>query len=84
MVPELNGRKRRPHNVYRIAMVEYLLTKPDRTASTTELREATKNYPGIGEDAPQSSYRQNLQDERYFTRISRGVFRLNGNVTDNK
>lgn len=54
-------------------MREYLRFAPNKTASIREIREGT--VPTVGE-APQSSYRSALQDERYFIRVSRGVFRL--------
>jgi len=66
-------RARRPHNELKTAMREYLGALNGRPASIAELRAAVTNVVG---EAPQSSYRSALQDERYFERVSRGVFRL--------
>lgn len=66
-------RKRRPHNELKLAIRDYLRTAEGRTASIPEIRAATSAVVG---DAPQSSYRTSLQDERYFQRVTRGVFRL--------
>lgn len=73
MVQSKPERRRRPHNQLKSAMREHLRSVEGHTASITELRAAT--IPIIGE-APQSSYRSALQDERYFVRVRRGVFRL--------
>lgn len=72
--------KRRPHNQLKSAMRDYLRTVEGMTASISEIRSGTADIVG---EAPQSSYRSALQDERYFTRVSRGVFRLKEeNVTE--
>lgn len=66
-------RLRRPHNQLKSAIQMYLLKAESQTASIREIRQATEaglDFP------PQSSYRSALQDERYFQRISRGVFHL--------
>lgn len=66
-------RKRRPHNELKSAVRGYLETVEGRTASTPQIRAATAAALG---DPPQSSYRSALQDQRYFFRVSRGVFQL--------
>lgn len=58
--------------VLKDAIREYLERK-NGPATIREITEATK--PLVGE-RPSSSYRSTLQDERYFERVSRGVFRL--------
>lgn len=65
--------QRRPHGELKNAMREYLEKKRGAPATIAEIVEALK--PVVGE-APQSSYRSGLQDERYFERVSRGVFRI--------
>jgi hypothetical protein len=65
-------RKRRPHGELSTAMREYLAKKGE-PASISEIRAAVESKVGI---APASSYRSALQNERYFERVSRGVFRL--------
>lgn len=65
--------QRRPHNQLKNAMREHLRSIEGHTASVAELRAATARTLG---EAPQSSYRSALQDERYFTRVRPGVFRL--------
>ncbi len=71
MLPD--GRQRRPHNLLKGAVRDYLSTQPDATASLASIRAATEESLGY---PPQSSYRSAMQDERYFVRVSRGVFRL--------
>jgi len=66
-------RKRRPHNELKTAMRDYLRSKKGQPASIAEITEAVKDRIGV---APASSYRSALQDERYFERVSRGVFKL--------
>lgn len=66
-------RQRRPHGELKNAMRAYLESKKGEPASIAEITEAIK--PQIGE-APKSSYRSALQDERYFERVARGVFRI--------
>lgn len=70
---ELPVRKRRPHNELKSAIRVYLETLDGKTASIRQIRDGTAQVLG---DAPQSSYRSALQDERYFQRVSRGIFRL--------
>lgn len=65
-------RVRRPHNQLKAEVQAYLLTVDSRTASLTAIRGATEPQLGY---PPQSSYRSALQDERYFERVARGVFR---------
>lgn len=64
--------KRGQRGVLKDAIREYLKRK-NGPATIGEITEATK--PIVGE-RPSSSYRSTLQDERYFERVSRGVFRL--------
>lgn len=65
-------RLRRPHNQLKAEVQAYLLNVDSRTASLTEIRGATESQLG---NPPQSSYRSALQDDRYFERVTRGVFR---------
>ena len=69
-----SARRRRPHNQVKNAIREYLGTLDDQTASIPQIRQGTKAVVG---EAAASTYRSTLQDERVFTRVSRGVFRLN-------
>jgi hypothetical protein len=64
--------KRGPRGVLKDAIREYLERRSE-PATIREITEATQ--PLVG-DRPSSSYRSTLQDERYFERVSRGVFRL--------
>lgn len=66
-------RQRRPHNQLKDAMRVYLTTLNGGHASIAEIKAAVEPKVGI---APASSYRSALQDERYFERVARGVFRL--------
>ncbi|TDK85642.1 hypothetical protein EUA02_29810 [Mycobacterium paragordonae] len=67
--------KRRPHGELKRAMRAYLENKKGEPASIAEITEALKPKIGV---APASSYRSGLQDEKYFERVSRGVFRIRG------
>lgn len=67
------GRLRRPHNQLKAAIQTYLVSAEEHTASIPQIRKATEEALSF---PPPSSYRSALQDERYFTRVSRGVFRL--------
>lgn len=67
-----HARLRRPHNQLKAAVQAYLMTVDNRTASLPDIREATGEQL---DHPPQSSYRSALQDERYFERVERGVFR---------
>jgi hypothetical protein len=67
-----NPKKRRPHGEVKTAMRAYLLSLKGRPASIAEIKKAIEPQIGI---APDSSYRSGLQDERYFERVSRGVFK---------
>lgn len=69
----MTERKRRPHNELKDAMRTYLAGLDGGHASTATIKEAVE--PKVG-SAPASSYRSALQDQRYFERVSRGVFRL--------
>jgi hypothetical protein len=64
---------RRPHGELKTAMREYLASKGGGPASVSEIKEALEPKLGL---VPDSSYRSGLQDERYFKRVARGVFRL--------
>jgi hypothetical protein len=68
-------RQRRPHNQLKDAMRAYLATLEGGHASIAEIKLAVEPTVGL---APDSSYRSALQDERYFERVARGVFRLHG------
>lgn len=69
----MEARQRRPHNQLKEAMRVYLTTLEGGHASISEIKAAVEPEIGI---APASSYRSALQDERYFERVSRGVFRV--------
>ncbi|NNM48246.1 hypothetical protein [Knoellia koreensis] len=69
----METRQRRPHNQLKDAMRKYLTTLDGGHASISEIKAAIEPEVGV---APASSYRSSLQDERYFERVSRGVFRL--------
>lgn len=66
-------RLRRPHGELKKSMRNYLESKKGEPASIAEIKEALRHEIG---EAPASSYRSALQDERYFERVSRGVFRI--------
>lgn len=66
-------RQRRPHNELKFAMRDFLAQRGE-PASIKEIREGVEPVVGI---CPDSSYRSALQDDRVFTRVSRGVFTLN-------
>lgn len=68
-----NARSRRPHGELKNAMRQYLAQHNGGPASISEIRSVVEEQIG---SAPDSSYRSALQDERYFERVSRGVFRL--------
>ena len=66
---------RRPHGELKNAMREYLASLGGEPASISQIQANVRDKVG---EAPASSYRSGLQDERYFERVSRGVFRLRG------
>lgn len=68
-------RRRRPHNQLKNAMRDFLAQRNGEPASISEIKAGT--IEAIGE-CPPSSYRSALQDERFFERVSRGVFKLAG------
>ncbi|MDN5746223.1 MAG: hypothetical protein L0H31_14050 [Nocardioidaceae bacterium] len=68
-------RKRRPHGEMKRAMREYLASKDGGPASIREIKQGVMGTIG---EAPASSYRSALQDERFFERVERGVFKLRG------
>lgn len=67
-------RKRRPQGELKNAMREYLAHVGGGPASISEIKDGVRTK--LDGDAPASSYRSALQDERYFERVQRGVFRL--------
>ncbi len=67
------GRKRRPHGEAKNAMRAYLAGRGGAPASIREIKEGIRGTVG---DIPDSSCRSALQDERFFERVARGVFRL--------
>lgn len=68
------SRQRRPHGELKNAMRDYLAERGG-PASIAEIKEGVRDQVG---EAPASSYRSALQDERVFERVSRGVFTLRG------
>jgi hypothetical protein len=66
-------RQRHPHGELKTAIREYLASKGGGPASISDIKAALE--PQLGK-RPDSSYRSSLQDERYFERVSRGVFKL--------
>lgn len=68
------GRKRRPHNMLKNAMRDFL-AEHGSEASIAEIKAGVEPVVGI---CPDSSYRSALQDERVFERVARGVFKLRG------
>lgn len=70
---EPKPRQRRPHGQVKEAMREYLQGRDGDPASIREIKDGVRSKIG---DAPDSSYRSALQDERYFERVKRGVFKL--------
>lgn len=69
----VQSRKRGPRGVFKDAIRQYLESLGGESATIAEITEATKSEVG---ERPSSSYRSTLQDERYFERVSRGVFRI--------
>ena len=67
----MTDRRRRPHNELKNAMREFLAEREQ--ASIAQIKAGCEPRIGV---APDSSYRSALQDERYFERVSRGVFKL--------
>ncbi|MFV8308804.1 hypothetical protein [Mycobacteroides chelonae] len=63
----------RKRGVLKDAIRQYLESVDGESATIAEITEATKGEVG---ERPSSSYRSTLQDERYFERVSRGVFRI--------
>lgn len=72
---EERARTRRPHGEVKSAMREYLASKDGGPASIREIKQGVTGKIG---EAPDSSYRSALQDERFFERVERGVFKLRG------
>jgi hypothetical protein len=73
MARPLKPRQRRPHGELSSGMREYLASKEGESALSARSRRPIEPKVGI---APASSYRSALQNEQYFERVSRGVFRL--------
>lgn len=72
----MTERKRLPHGQLREAIREFLATRGE-PASIAEITEGVRDKVG---EAPKSSYRSTLQNEAYFVRVSRGVFRLKEDI----
>ncbi len=70
-------RIRRPHGELKNAIRAFLAHHGGGPASIAEIKEGVREAVG---EAPASSYRSALQDQRYFERVSRGVFRLRSHV----
>lgn len=70
MTPAMQRGKR---NELKGSIREYLESKNGEPASIAEITAALRSKVG---ERPSSSYRSTLQDERYFERVSRGVFRI--------
>lgn len=68
------ARTRRPQGELKNAMCDFL-SRRGGPASIAEIKAGVETIVG---SAPDSSYRSSLQDERYFERVSRGVFKLRG------
>ena len=69
----MEGRVRNIRGDLKGFMRDYLGAR-GRPATLTEIRTAAEAK--LGRMVPQSSVRSSLQDERYFERVSRGVFRI--------
>jgi len=74
-VEQSKVRQRRPHGELRSAMRDFLASRGGEPATIAEIKAGVQDKAG---EAPASSYRSALQDERYFERVSRGVFKLRG------
>jgi len=68
------ARSRRPQGELKNAMRTFLAQRGG-PATIVEIKAGVEGVVG---SAPDSSYRSSLQDERYFERVSRGVFKLRG------
>lgn len=68
-------RQRLPHGELKRSIRDFLASRNGQPASIKEITEGCKDRIGI---APSSSYRSCLQDDRYFERVERGVFKLRG------
>lgn len=69
---ESRARQRRPHGELKNAMRDFL----ERRGGSASIGEITEGVRDLVGEAPASSYRSALQDERVFERVERGVFRL--------
>lgn len=70
-------RVRRPHGELKNAIRAFLAHRGGEPASIAEIKEGVRDVVG---EAPASSYRSALQDQRYFERVRRGIFRLRNPV----
>jgi hypothetical protein len=75
--PPSNPQQRRAHGELKAFMREYLASREGQPASISEIKAALEPRLGV---VPDSSYRSALQDQRYFERVARGVFRLRRGV----
>lgn len=66
-------RKRRPQGELRNVISEFLARRDGTPATISEIQAGVEAEVG---PAPASSVRSALQDERFFKRVSRGVFCL--------
>ena len=66
-------RIRRPRGQLPNAIRDFLRPRKGEPATIAEITAGV--FPLLGE-IPSERYRATLQDERYFERVSRGVFRL--------
>ncbi|AYF30799.1 hypothetical protein CSH63_25830 [Micromonospora tulbaghiae] len=76
MTQRVESRRRRPHGELKKAMRDFLASQGGGPASIKTIKQGVEGIVGT---APDSSYRSALQDDRYFERVSRGVFRLRSN-----
>lgn len=68
-------KRRHPRGALKAAVRDYLAGRDGESATLKEINDAIT--PKIGEPLS-SSLRTTLQDDRYFVRVSRGVFRIKG------
>lgn len=72
----MQTQQRRPHGELREAIREFLAARDEPTT----IREIVAGIESKIGTAPSSSYRSALQDERYFERVARGVFKIRKDV----
>ena len=73
----MTDRKRRPRGQLLGAIREHLESLGGEPATIAEITSVIE--PQIGE-VPKSSVRATLQNQKYFIRVSRGVFRMRGSA----